>query len=290
MRPTTPRPPYIGVTGIVTDEDVGVAVEAAWLVQRRAPGHRLMAGILVGTMPPTSPFACRYPPLMSVCTLATGLRSAGALPFAHYRTSDRASLALQLHGLFVLAPDLAGVQLNVVAPSQREISAFRDLHPGVEIVLQANRGTLRRHGATQDPGPGSVDHAVDFYAGRVDHILLDLSGGRGRPLDTDWHGQVLSHGMERWLGLAIRPGVAGGLGPDSAVALDALALAIGPQRFAGLSFDAEGALRVPVETGAPGVRPGDRLDRNRVLNYVTAVLDALERAATGQPAEALTLA
>ena len=98
---------------------------------------------------------------------------------------------------------------------------------------------------------GLLDKLKQEYLGFIDHILLDLSAGYGRPLETAWARQQLQKLQDAELGIGL--GVAGGLGPASLQLVEPLA-----KNFPELSIDAEANLR----------DPNDNLDLDLAQDYL----------------------
>jgi len=249
---------YIGITGIVTDEDVETARLCAGLV----PAPRvLMAGVLVSAKTRLGQATTnrRYPASAEARRLVVALASF-ATPVAHYNTRSRGLLlAAELDALLEQVPAARGVQLNVVRPDGDAVEVFQRAHPEADLILQVNGSSLTSR------TPDAVRRYVDSYP-TANHALLDMSGGRGTAIDPTWAAAVLRH----WTSAA-RPALAGGLGPDCADILHAVVAGAPGVAF---STDAESGVRVPVADPLPGERHQDRLDRDRALAYVRAVVAA----------------
>jgi hypothetical protein len=270
--------PYVGITGIVTDEDV----DTIRALVPRCTGRRLMAGVLVSakTLQGIPVSNRRYPRIRHANRLLEACAAAGAWPVVHFNTREPTPLSEQLEILVSELPAARGIQLNVVRPDPAEAEEFFCRRPQVEFIAQVNRGA----GLTKYPYVAA--EYVARYALSAAHALLDLSGGTGATLDPRWVAQVL----RLWPTRAVRPALAGGLGPGTAgAAIRGVIRAINagclvPQTGSHLSFsvDAESRLRVPVEDPIVGARFQDRLDRARAEAYVDEAVSAFaefERAA-----------
>lgn len=257
MTPT----PYIGVTGIVTEQDARAVLDAWAAVRDRAPGRRLMAGVLVSarTLRGEAVSSKRYPAIADAQRLLAMLAEGGAWPVVHYNT--RGNLNDELGALMRLAPATRGVQLNVVQPAPAIPARLRALWPGVEVILQVNRSSIG------DGSPASAHAYVAQYRSGVDHALLDLSGGTGRGIDREWATLALAVAAT-WERLGITPGIAGGFGPGCGPTLADLRTRVGPELAAMLSIDAESRLRVPVTDPIEGEKHQDRLDAELVRTYL----------------------
>lgn len=260
------RKPYIGITGIVSYDDVATLRECAALVP---PTHRLMAGVLVSakTMRAEATANRRYPPFGHVNMLCASLAEAGCWPVVHFNT--RSDLGGYLATLASVLPAMKGLQLNVVRPEVEEVAWVRRTRPDVEVIVQVNRGSLPEVSA------GAIAEYLAPYAGLAAYALVDLSGGTGKPLDVELAAEVL-HRVP-WDELGIMPAVAGGFGPACAEPIAALRDALGFKAWmvAGLSVDAETRVRVPVANAIEGEHGQDALDREKALAYVRAAVDAL---------------
>ncbi len=261
--------PYIGITGVVCDADVLTIAECAAIVRRRAPSHRLMAGILVSakTLRGEATTNRRYPLYGDVDRLARAIDYAGAWPVIHYNTRATGDeLASELRTL-VTDNEIGGVQLNVVSPDPAVVRRFAETFTDVEVILQINRGAL---GASPVPADAMV--YTRAYPG-VRHALLDLSAGNGAVVDVKFAARV----ARAWplFNTGARLGVAGGLGPECALTLGELRDVLDYDRFSELSFDAESRVRVPVADPIEGERYQDALDHDKAILYVNAVCDAL---------------
>ena len=262
--------PYIGITGVVCDDDVRTIAECAAIVRQRAPSHRLMAGILVSakTLRAAPTTNRRYPSIRDAEGLLSRCAEAGAWPVVHYNTRATGDdFAAELTVLRNLCPSMRGVQLNIVSPDPAVVRQFAETFSDVEVILQINRGAL-----SAPPVPADAMVYTRAYPG-VRHALLDLSGGNGAVVDVKFAARV----ARAWplFNTGARLGVAGGLGPECALTLAEMHVAFGDERFCELSFDAESGLRVPVSDPRPGEKCQDALDRDKALAYVNAVCDAI---------------
>lgn len=258
--------PYLGVTGIVSTEDV-CALNRCWSSVRDQTRRFLMAGVLVSakTLRGESTESRRYPKLGALSELLEGLAEF-AWPVVHYNTrATGEDLTRELFDLsrYLSSSVVCGLQLNVVRPAD---SAFRNTrHLFNKRILQVNTSSL---------GEGDVREYAGQYAGAVDHALIDLSGGTGKPLDPDWLAETIGP-WSFWQTCGIRPGLAGGLGPDCARVLSRFAQRVGPEVWRGVSVDAESGLRVPVDDPVPGAKHQDRLCPERVQAYLEGAVYAL---------------
>lgn len=270
--------PYIGITGIVTDEDVETVRECVQLVENGTKTHRFMAGVLVShktlTGRPTT--NRRYPLRTGVESLLSRCMCAGAWPVIHYNTQSRGlALAHELQQLSEDFPSMRGLQLNVVCPDPDVVREFAsDPFRRVEVILQINHTSLVKTAVA----PAKIGHPCDYakdYVG-ISHALIDASGGNGRLFDHRTADTILET-LPTMVGRGVSLGLAGGLGPDCGSALDDLRTGLlghgGDEDVAldELSFDAESRVRVPVPDPIEGEKYQDMLDRTRAIEYVRTV-------------------
>lgn len=187
----------------------------------------------------------RYPRREDVASLFPD--HPAALNLIHYNTDVAEALADEVdqvaeHG----GPHLHGLQLNVRWPRQDQVAAIRERHPAFRIVLQIGSKAMEQAGGRQE-----IAGRVADYKGLVDDILIDPSGGLGKPFDPIAAEQALHiiHGRCHTIGM----GIAGGL---CAAALPLVEIVLAS--FPILNIDAEGRLR--------DVR--DHLDLDATAKYV----------------------
>lgn len=128
--------------------------------------------------------------------------------------------------------NLHAIQLDVTWPSASELKRFKSEHPDIAIVLQIGRFAIKATGND----PSELVNRLREYGNSIDYVLLDMSMGKGKEMDSaPLLAQLRQIRNELpYLGLA----VAGGLGPDSADLLKSIA-----QEFPDISVDAQGNLK-----------------------------------------------
>ena len=257
-------PTTIGVTGIVFGDDV----ETMRLASKLAPEtHTLMAGILVSGKTMAGEFTSnrRYPAVDTIPKLISELKEF-SWPVIHYNTSGKEDpLQTQLSNLVTRFPGIGGIQLNIVRPDWMEMKAFHEIHPDIPLILQINKSSV-----------GSMELSLTLeylrrYGRTIGSAILDMSGGRGVGLDTDWTTNVLRW----WPNSAIRASIAGGLGPDCGPILQKIHKSLDAPGLGIVSIDAESGVRVPVTDPIEGADYQDKLSPEKVLAYVGAVKLAL---------------
>lgn len=264
--------PYIGVTGVVSRDDVRTIAECAAIVRNRAPSHRLMAGVLVSSKTLREEWSPnrRYPVYDDVEGILAAVRNVGAWPVIHYNTrSEGAALGAELLTIAMDNDDLTGVQLNIAAPHVPVLREVADEFPGIEFILQLKRSAI----VDANVSAWAVPRYAQSYSALAAHALLDFSEGDGVPIEPMYAARVVRHWNEA-MGTT-RLGIAGRLGPDCAETLHTIRESVGADRFAELSFGAESGVRVPVADPRPGEKCQDALDHDKALAYVNAVCDAL---------------
>ncbi len=158
-----------------------------------------------------------------------------------------------------ICPEANSLQLDMIWPDPDEVGAA--IARGWEgnspiVILQVGRKALEGVGRR----PSELVSRLGQYAGIIDYVLLDESGGEGRPLQI---GSVMSFARAikealPWLSLAF----AGGLGPETIrpVAKELLAM------FPDASFDAQ--TRVCTNNDARNA-----LDLTRCAQYLWRALE-----------------
>jgi hypothetical protein len=263
----SPAVPYVGLTGAATVDDAALARTLAAELAAAAPGWRLMVGVLAGAGQEgrgwTDP---RDPALLAVCG---ALAAVPGVALAVHLVSDGEGLEEQVDAVVERIAGLAAVQLNTVRPDPAAVARMAARHPGVEVVVQANRRSL---------ADATADAVVRFacpYLGHAAHLLLDLSEGRGVPLDAGWVRSCLAAGAAEWRDPGTRIVIAGGLGPGCGPLLSALAT----ETDEPFSVDAEGRVVR---------RAGRGLDPDAATAYVRdaarALAAAWPNAGMGKPA------
>jgi hypothetical protein len=286
-----PPVPYIGVTGIVTPDDLDTVRECVRTLRDNCPTvlggdptHRFMAGVLVSHktlngLPTTNR---RYPARTMVETLLKGCMEAGAWPVIHYNTHAKGdALALELEQLCKDFPSMRGLQLNLVCPNPEVVKSFAsDPTRRVEVILQINHTSLVKSAVP----PAKIGHPCDYamgYSG-ISHALMDASGGRGKAFDPVETADTICGTIDTLSKSGVRLGLAGGLGPECSSLLEDLKAGLWGYEgdpdieLRELSFDAESRVRVLVPDPIEGEKYQDMLDRTKCIAYVAAVCAALK--------------
>ncbi len=245
--------PYVGVTGFVSRAEVN---EALAMVPRGST-RRLMVGVLMSSKTlagQTNKWPGRYPKKEAVADIFVD--DPRALNLIHYNTDDPLALCKQLREITELAsPYLDGFQLNIAWPSVSQIENYAMIYPDKFLLLQIGGKAMAVVESMEH-----FEYLVGSYLPWLDAILIDPSGGKGKPLDTTKGAEYLRSIPEYW-GIGI--GIAGGLGPSALDLIDPLI-----PEFPDLSIDAEGRLRTP--------KPEDALDLKAMRNYLATAYSAFK--------------
>lgn len=287
--------PYIGITGIVTPDDLDTVAECVRTLKDncpRVPGgdptHRFMAGVLVShkTLNGQPTTNRRYPKAEVVNDLLEGCQGHGAWPVVHYNTRSKGvDLLREMELLCERFPAMRGLQLNVVCPDPGVIRTFTsDPKHRVEVILQINHSSLVQSRVPPAIINGAREYALEYCGwsnAGISHALLDGSGGTGRKLNHEIAVPI----FESIYALGergVRLGIAGGLGPDSADVLEDIKAGLWGYEgdpdidLVELSYDSESRVRVPVPGPIEGEKYQDMLDRTKAVEYVAVVCAAIK--------------
>jgi len=230
------RKPYIGITGITKPSEVRAVLSTL----PKNSNRKLMVGVLVTWKSlrgiNTKPQWARQMPDPSVMN-PIFLDDERVVNLVHFSTEENRedSVLADLLAIERLSGShFHGFQLNLAWPDIRMMRQYRKF-VGFErrIVLQIGQKAIEMAG-----GPKGIVERLSPYidAHLINDVLLDPSGGLGKPFDTERAREILREiKRQKWhIGL----GVAGGLGPDSLNLVQPLV-----EEFPELSIDAQGRLR-----------------------------------------------
>lgn len=169
---------------------------------------------------------------------------------------------------------LHAIQLDVTWPDPNELKKFRDKHQETIIVLQVGKFAL----SEVDGDPQKVVDRLKKYGDSIDHVLLDMSMGKGQGMEAGGLLPLLRLIRQELpeLGLA----VAGGLGPESVDLLEPIA-----QEFPDISIDAQGNVKTK---DAPkdekghllSTHPADLSRSKEYLKKACRILDSFKKKIT----------
>ncbi len=163
--------------------------------------------------------------------------------------------------------NLHAIQLDVTWPVSDELKKFKNKYPDIAIILQVGKFGIKEI----DSDPHKLVDRMREYGDAVDYILLDMSMGMGKSMESEGLLPMLRTVRDQLpdLGLA----VAGGLGPDSVDLLAPIAA-----EFPDISIDAQGNLK---RKDAPRDDRGhliatEPVDLERTIEYIRKSCAALD--------------
>ncbi|MBI5421359.1 MAG: hypothetical protein HZA35_03595 [Parcubacteria group bacterium] len=222
---------YVGVTGVMNNTHVVSLLDVVPQGSRR----KLMVGVLASSKTiegVSNKWPNRYPTPETMGSILED--DPRVLNLIHFNTKDPDLLFEQMIKARSLAgPHCHGFQLNMGWPDPRVLRKFYMMRSGPTIVLQVGSHAFA---CVKDSPRKLADKIAQEYADYIDCVLLDPSGGLGKPLDTEVLRQYLQ-ALEK-KGLDIGLGVAGGLSADTLHLVAPLV-----DEFPDLCIDAEGRLR-----------------------------------------------
>lgn len=226
--------PYIGITGFVSLNDALNVLETV-----PADSNRLvMVGVLASLKTRQgipNKYPNRYPAINKIAGIFP--KHPLVLNLIHYNTGEKETLGDQLVDMMEFGgANLHGFQLNIAWPSPEILAKYRKSFPSKKIVLQ-----IGEHALTMvNHSPKRLAAKVTEYGGIIDYVLLDPSGGHGKPFEPeraqDYLLALKTQNPETGLG------VAGGLSPRTLNLVEPLA-----KEFPNLSIDAESRLRTQAD-------------------------------------------
>lgn len=246
--------PYIGVTGFTSPTEVKSALSVFPVSSTRL----LMVGVLVSwkslrNIPLKPRWQKQFPNPATIAEIfPNDSRVVNLIHFSTEEGQESSILADMLKIHEIAGPNFHGFQLNIPWPEIQVVEEYRKaVGNDYRLVLQIGQKAVEAVGGT----PRGVIDMLSHYVGVINNVLLDPSGGLGKPFDTERAREFLSAIAEqRWnLGL----GVAGGLGPDSLNLVKPLVV-----EFPILSIDAQSQLR----------NGENNLDLNATKIYITKAL------------------
>jgi len=222
--------PYIGITGFTSLNDALSVLGTIPVNVNRA----VMIGVLASlkTMHGVqNKWPNRYPTMDKIAGIFPNHPL--ALNLIHYNTKDKDTLGDQLVAMTKFGgANMHGFQLNIAWPDLAVLGEYRKAYPTKQIVLQVGEHAFE----IADHQPEQLATRVAEYDGVVEYVLLDPSGGYGKPFDQERARDYLLALKARNLKIGL--GVAGGLSSTTLDLVRPLA-----KEFPDLSIDAEGRLR-----------------------------------------------
>ncbi len=236
---------YVGITGFMSLSD---ALHVLGAVPENA-NRLVMVGVLASlkTMRGIqNKWPNRYPTMDKIAGIFPNHQQ--ALNLIHYNTKEKDTLGDQLVAMTEFGgANMHGFQLNIAWPAIDVLGEYKKAHPAKRIVLQIGGHALEM----VNHSPERLAVKVAEYDGVAEYVLLDPSGGYGKPLDPvlacDYLLALKAQNFKMGLG------VAGGLSPTTLSLVEPL---VG--EFPDLSIDAESRLRTQE----------DNLDLNVAAEYL----------------------
>lgn len=256
--------PYVGVTGPVTRDEVsGIMSEFSEAGYGMNSPHIPMLGFLASykTLDGQGVRNRRYPAFDDIVPLIE--HAAGkALTMVHYNSREP-GLAEQVSRIFdgLYSSHLCrSVQLNIVWPDNGEVRKIREKFPEMLVVFQASQKVI------EGGSPKEVAARISAYGEAVSYVLVDPSGGRGKPFNIEKAVELYEALNEKIPRVVL--GFAGGLTGDNVEQrVRDLISRIG---MAGFCIDAEGGLRDKVS----GEYGDDILNLSKVRAYLRSAAKA----------------
>jgi len=250
------RKPYIGITGLMSFGDALHVLKALSTNTKRL----VMVGVLASLKTMSgfqNKWPNRYPAMDKIARIFP--KHPLALNLIHYNTKEPETLVRQLAEMTVIGGEnLDGFQLNIAWPAVATLKRYhemrqryREMYSKKQIVLQIGGHAFEM----VNHSPDELATRVAEYDGVVEYVLLDPSGGYGKPLDPERARDYLLALKAKNLGIGL--GVAGGLSPTTLNLIEPLA-----KEFPDLSIDAEGRLRTQ----------DDHLDLSAASEYLRKAL------------------
>ena len=204
--------PYIGITDFKSPDQVRSMLEI--LKKHRKPISSRM--LHVGTM-------MSYSTLNGIDSKYSGIFPANkdlagifiedpthsiynCLHYADY-ARDRTKAVDIVRAIQYSGPNLHSIQLDMTWPSEMMIARAMRTHPHIEVILQVGNDAFEA--CRYDPR--WLVNRLSYYESIIDRVLLDLSMGRGIPIDSEKISPFIDLIEEELPQIGI--GVAGGLGP-----------------------------------------------------------------------------
>ena len=239
------RKPYIGITGFMSSDDALHMLDVVPTHSNRL----IMVGVLASlkTMRGIqNKWPNRYPAMDKIARIFP--KHPGALNLIHYNTKEKETLGEQLVAMTEFGgANMHGFQLNIAWPALDVLAEYKKAYPAKQIVLQVGGHAFEM----VNNSPEQLAEQVAEYDEVAEYVLLDPSGGYGKPFNSERAREYLLALREKNLRIGL--GVAGGLSPTTLNLVEPLV-----REFPDLSIDAESRLRTPE----------DRLDVNLGRAYI----------------------
>lgn len=252
--------PYIGITDFTDFEQVKAMQEVFLKHRKRDEPHMLHVGVMTSFKTfhfLQSKWTNAFPPKEKFAEIFSSDQVYNCLHYADYAEVPM-DLAFTLERALKLCGDnLHALQLDMPWPDPLQVQeGIRDSGKKIEVILQLSSKAMEMAGTR------SVDvvKKLVMYDGVIDRVLLDMSGGRGIPMDADR--LILLARVIRAVFPDMGLVIAGGFGPGTVARLAWKFLS----EFPDASLDAQGKLR-------PSGNALDPIDWNMAAQYLVEALD-----------------
>ena len=169
--------PYIGVTGFMSRAEVDEVLKAIPAGAERL----LMVGVLVSSKTMQgipNKWPKRYPSADQIAGIFPDHRL--ALNLVYFNTKDPSELLSQMLEVTKLGGEnFHGFQLNIKWPNPYTLEEYKKEYPDKIIVLQCGEAALDAVSCN----PTILVEVAENYIGVCDYLLVDPSGGLGKPLN-----------------------------------------------------------------------------------------------------------
>lgn len=198
--------PYFGITGFMNREDVRAVLDARSPWSKR----RIMIGVLASSKTINGGINShpnRYPTPGQMEDIFED--TSRALNLVHFSTKNREGLFEEMSRAFTLAgPYCHGLQLNIPWPDPKVLGFFKTKAYPVTIVLQIGARAFEMIGYSPQRLADKIEKEYKHF---IDYILLDPSGGTGKPfVPEEMRGYLRALELKQ---MSVGLGVAGGLSP-----------------------------------------------------------------------------
>lgn len=188
------------------------------------------------------------------------LRNKDLLNVIHYADYEGINVFENLKKVHLLGgPNMHAIQLDMIWPNPKSVQRFRRDKSEIGIILQINRQCLEitRNDDLQ------LLRKIKEYGSSVDVVLLDMSAGKGIPMESNVLLPRIEMLKENLPSMKIA--VAGGLGPETIQLMEPIW-----EKHPEISIDAQGQLR-------PSKNALDPIDWKIAGDYLTGALGLLSR-------------
>ncbi len=228
------KKPYIGITDFTDVKEVQMMKN---LLTELAPegGRNLMVGIMMDYKTQhglPSKWANAWPRPYERPKIFS--ETEGVLNTLHYADfGGYSGYNDYMNAILTCGDHLHALQFDVPWPSVSAVLGIKEKYSHLQIILQIGKHALEE---LSNKNPKKVVLRMREYKDTIDFALLDLSLGKGLPLESEVIIPYLEEIQLTFpnIGLA----VAGGLGPDTMYLLEPIV-----EQFPDISIDAQGRLR-----------------------------------------------